>query len=328
MAKWRVIEDRFDVWSGVRDRVDYATLEDERTALDNVSFTSTLSHIKQCLNWFGRGYITRTLHSIKPTSFRASRSVQPNSPFQRLEDLWSPPARIVENWGRFNRPKQSVFYMSSDPLTALAEVQSKPLEHRILLVMRQRDTRRPLSFAQIGTEKIPQISVFREALGRTAGGLSSEPELQSLLKRLHISEFWASQDSVFSRLATSYYQAKDAFNYRASCLLGEQLLSISGVSGLSYPTVARDYLGWNTVANPTFIGKHFFPLEAWLVSLGHSPVFIPDGRDDPRVPLVIRRGTFDATGAICWSDDRRAQSVHTLHQEIAPRNAELLRHLN
>ena len=313
------LEDGMYAWGGLRALQEYASLSSEQAALETLHLTnSSERELLRGLHAFGRGYITRRLWSVPITSFRASRPVDPDQPWQHLRDLWAPPAKLTTRQ-RFNEPRRPVLYFSGDPFTALAEVNARSGEYRVLLVLRKADLEHVLYMVQIGLERFRLFDATIASLGDAVGGLSMEPVLRGYLERQGILPYWQQQDRLFANIATAFYGPEEAeHRYRLSFMLAQQLQSIKGVSGLMYPSVATDYKGFNLAVATNEAKAHFVPLEAWLVSVGSNPRLYSSIPTDPSEPFVVQRGTFDAGGVIHWGKWGQ-RPMHALHIEIAPR---------
>ncbi len=320
MPKMQKLGDGMYVWGDVRKPEEYANLASELTALQSVDLANVSDHeLRQRLQTFGRGYVTRTMWSMPKTSFRASRPTDPEDPWNHIRELWAPPAKFTTR-GRFNEPKKPVLYFSGEPFTALAEVRARAREYRVLLVLRKVNTKSALRFMQVGLEKMNAFDTMIDTMGNTLGGLQAEPVLNEYLQVGGILPHWKTQDRFFSDIATDFYDSGEAeLRYRLSFMLAHQLQSVKGISGLLYPSAVAHTAGINIAVPVNEARTHFIPLEAWLVSLGTEPRLYAWTPTDPREPAVIRRGNFDGAGNIHWGEFGH-WPTHALHKEVAPRN--------
>jgi hypothetical protein len=318
MVAMRKVAEGLFVWSELRGVDGYQSLAEELRAVKALDLARAgEGEIRHALNAFGRGYVTRTVWSVPRTSFRCRKGANPDSPWSQVSDLWAPPANLVSR-GRFNQPGKPVLYFSGDPATAVMEVQPRPREFCIVLVMKKRENAPLLHFVQVGLERLPHIPAYQRALGDVIHGLREEPELAAFLEHGGVREFWKTQDEYFIELCTALYTGDDTQErYRLTNALGSQLQNIKQVHGIQYPSVANDFGGVNA-AMPTNLARSALrPEEAWLVEIGDR--IDPAGRGSPRhwEGVIVCRGSIDKAGRIDWNQWGR-WCVQDLHLEVAP----------
>lgn len=305
-------------WGGLRTPGQYARLNDEMAGLKELNLrTAKDFEIRRALNAFGLGYLTRVMWSVPITSFRASRPTNIDKPWGHLSELWAPPAKFTTR-GRFNEKGKPVLYISSDPGTALMEVQSKPYELRVVLVLKKIDTKIRFHFVQVGIEKMQEENIVRNAFGEVKDGLRQEPILVGKLKGRGVFDFWLTQDTILGEICTKHYsESESEVTYRLTLAISEQLQKVKNVVGISYPSVANNHRGIN-IAMPVNIARASLrPVEAWLFHFGGR--LDPPGVGKPRLyeGKVVRRGFVQPGGAIAWGD-LGEWDVEKLHRQIAP----------
>lgn len=311
----RQVQGGLYVWDRLRSVAEYAALDRQFRDLRSLDLHSASNReLREALHALGRGYATRTMHVLPQgpfTTFRASRPTTLDQPWNHIRDLWAPPATYVAR-GRFNDVHKPVLYVSSDPHTALMEVQPKPYEVRVVLLLRKRAPEPTMHFAQIGFQHLPTFYAAQENLREVRGGIRAEPQLKAFLDERGIFEYWAQQDSYLSEICAREYAADEAEDaYRLTFEIARQLQKMRHVDGIHYPTVANDYRGLN-LAIPVGIARlHFAPIQAWLFQFGAN-IDPPGGKGRRYDGVVTRIGSFEPNGVLIWSSEGR-WSTDDLH---------------
>lgn len=80
---------------------------------------------------------TRTLNYQACTIFFRVRkldgSIIPNKNLSTLSDFWNPPSEVILNYGRLNKPNESLLYTSPDPNLCIQEMKIKTGEYFALI---------------------------------------------------------------------------------------------------------------------------------------------------------------------------------------------------
>lgn len=129
---------------------------------------------------------------------------------QSEQDIWTKPAALVKNYGRLNRPGESILYLGSTATNALYETNCQPGDFFFLQVYQNRD---PMRISQIhGTQYLDEFDEIENA------------------KLLMTHQFLLSE---FTRTVPQHQELL----YKNSLLIYENFFKAPEIDAFSYPSI-------------------------------------------------------------------------------------------
>lgn len=247
------------------------------------------------------GYHTVVIKAQMNGLYRARKNIT-EQPYQRVSDLWYPPASVVQTRGRFNEPGTSMFYASNRATTAVYELRPRVGDLITLLVIRTKKPFVELDCAHIGLER----SLAPE-LGPTQRGrmLRNNPRFQAMLKHYQISNKWLVVDEFLSDMATTLFPPnQEQDKYKITNAISRLLFRIPGVQALNYPSVATRLTGLNLCLPPQLADEHFVGSEAWMMRLEEQADQLPGLNEQGpfyRTTFLRKSESIGPDGQIRWS---------------------------
>ncbi len=167
----------------------------------------------------------------------------------RIEDIWYPPASVIQRYGRANRPGSSMFYCCSDPACAFLEIGAIPGQYAVLATW-VNDAKMILHEVGYSAEVLRRASASRPLPDRhakfVAKNLSNEAR--------EVREF----------LSLAFTDPTDN-QYRVTAAIAEMLLAGNALSGIMYPAVAKNANVDNLALVPDFVRTSLKLVEANVV---------------------------------------------------------------
>ncbi|RYG54889.1 MAG: hypothetical protein EOO01_00155 [Chitinophagaceae bacterium] len=140
---------------------------------------------------------------------------------QSEQDIWTKPASLVKNYGRLNRPEQSILYLGSTATNALYETDCQPGDFFFLQVYQNKN---PMRISQIHTSQY----------------MEEFDEIENA-KLLLVHQFLLSE---FTRVTPP----NQDLLYKTSLLIYEEFFKAQEVDGYTYPSIKTlPKLGYNIV---------------------------------------------------------------------------------
>lgn len=100
----------------------------------------TISSVLSEYSLFDKGERFYRIRKLKNTNM-------PNSDLKKVSSYWNPPQKYVKNYGRLNKPRESLLYTALNPYTAMCETNLEPGDPFVLCIY---EAIKPLRFSWIG----------------------------------------------------------------------------------------------------------------------------------------------------------------------------------
>jgi hypothetical protein len=282
--------------------------------------TLTTDQVDQRIGQLMDGYHTVVIAVQLNGLYRARKNID-DKPFERVSELWYPPAAAVRSRGRFNEIGAPVFYACNRVPGAVFEIQPKVGDLVTVLIVKTKETFVELACAHIGLERCFAPEIGTEQRERM---LQTNPRFQAMLESHGLSKKWLAVDQFFSDMATTQFPPDEAGDkYKITNAIARPLLRIPGVQALNYPSVASNLKNINLCLTPTMADQFFTASEAWMIRIEETRDRL-DGLDEEgpfyRTKFVRRSLSIDRDGRINWSDELHDVKPHEIaHLAYNPR---------
>jgi hypothetical protein len=254
-------------------------------------------------------------------AFRARKNVG-SKLFEHVSELWYPPASAITSRGRFNQPHEPLLYVCNTAHGAAFEI--RPAINDLITIAVLKTKRPPfitLQCAHIGLDRSESPAFGPEQKKHIP---RSHPGFQTKLRDDGLTKKWMAVDSFLSDIATATHgPADEQDQYKITNAVSRVLLTISGVHGLTYPSVATQLKNLNVAIKPEVADKELEISEAWLMSTDARAEQLP--RLDEAGPFYrtrfLRRSlAIEPNGRIQWSAELQDVQPHDIvHLAHAPR---------
>jgi RES domain len=266
------------------------------------------------------GYHTVVISVQLNGLYRARKNID-DKPFERISDLWYPPAAAVRSRGRFNEVGVPVFYACNRVPGAIFEIQPQVGDLVTVLIVRTKEPFVELQCAHIGLERCFAPEIGPAQRGRM---LQTNPRFQAMLERYRLSQKWLAIDQFFSDMATTQFRPDEASDkYKITNAIVRPLLRIPGVQALNYPSVASRLRNINLCLPPTAADQFFTGAEAWMIRIEDVKDRLAGLNEEGpfyRTRFVRRSLSIDPDGQISWSGELHNVQPHEIaHLTYNPR---------
>lgn len=225
--------------------------------------------------------------------------------FVNEKEFWNPPARNVK-MGRCNGDGESMFYCSSDFLTAVLEV--KPEIGDYITIS---------NFSNLYTENIPRFRI--NAIGKTY--LSKIHNLQNLFEDYKLNEDKIEIEDFLDKLFHQNVDDTETYKYKLSVALSHIFMtdgtdrkrSIIQTDGLLYPSIIRNQTSYCFVLKPWLVHCYF------EISTIQTVQVVGKGNDFIKLKLHRNGGLLEEKlypndlFDIDWRDVSKKSDIETLY---------------
>lgn len=221
-------------YSEVRERIHRARLMD----VANLSMEQVTSRVGLIMD----GYRTMNRPVELNGAFRARKNFG-SKLFNHVSELWYPPTAAIISRGRLNQAHESPLYVCNTAPGALFEIHPSVRDLITIAVLKSKAAFVRLDCAHIGLDR-SQSPAFGPQQKKDIP--RSHPSFQAALRSDKLTRKWMAVDTLLSEIATTVFDPADEQDrYKITNAVAEILLTIPGIHGLTYPSVATGLKNMN-----------------------------------------------------------------------------------
>lgn len=242
--------------------------------------------------------------------------------FDHVSELWYPPASVITSRGRFNRPHEPLLYVCNTGPGAIFEIRATVGDLITIAVLKTK----ALPFATFECAHIGLDRSESPAFGpqQKMDIPRNHPAFQAKLRDDGLTKKWMAVDSFLSDIATATHDPADEQDqYKITNAVSQVMLTIPGVHGLTYPSVATQLQNMNIAIKPDVADQELEIAEVWLMSVGPRAEQLPRlAEPGPfyQTRFLRRSLAIEPSGKIQWSDELKdVQPQDIVH--LAPHQA-------
>lgn len=299
-------------YSEVRERIQRA----RRMKVRDLSPEQVASRIGLIMD----GYRTMVRPLELNGGFRARKNVD-GKLFERTSEIWYPPASAITSRGRFNDVHEPLLYICNTGAGAAFEIRAQVGDLITLAVLRTKARFVELACAHIGLDRSNSPAFGPKEKTQIP---RSHPAFQKQLQADGLTKKWIAVDNFLSDVATAVHPPQDEqHQYKITNAISRPMLAITGVHGLTYPSVATQFKNMNIALKPEVADREFEIGEVWLMKIEAQANKLPGLEESGpffQTRFLRKSLRIDRDGRIEWSGELRdVQPEDILH--LAPRQA-------
>jgi hypothetical protein len=247
-------------------------------------------------------------------AFRARKNVG-SKLFNHVSELWYPPIASITSRGRFNQAHEPLLYVCNTAPGSLFEIHPSVGDLITISILKSKAPFARLDCAHIGLDR-SQSPAFGPKQKKDIP--RSHPSFQAALRNDKLTKKWLAVDTFLSEIATTVYESADEQDrYKITNAVAEVLLTIPGIHGLTYPSVATQLKNMNIAIKPDIADKELEVREVWLIGVDSRAEKLP-GRTETgpfyQTRFLRKSVAIESSGEIHWSDElKNVQPQDVVH---------------
>jgi hypothetical protein len=283
LAEWTQTD-----YQQVLDRVSLNEIRERCWRLDrlirkNASFQKILPAAESLVHLIAEGF-----PQYKETALYRGRVWQNGSSLPaNVQELLAPPPQYVKQFGRLNRPGESILYTSETTHTVIKELGAQAGDRAVLLQLTARQGAKNLNLSRLGifpslkghTENVDEVLPLYRMITGSQKNLNKVNRIRKYL----------------SELLRDRRHTGSNKNYIATAAISSIILGEDNVHGIIYPSVQIGDTACNVALRPDVVSANFTPDKVVYIELNEVEKY--RHRAD-----CLHTGWIDAAGNIVWDD--------------------------